>query len=179
MLARRPTLELDHTAADLRERFPELPRPVRAIWSDEPAIFLDRQGPWLYGPAHRDPTAVHGRPVVPRAQLRELERFAVLGVPFRGTATAHELDKAGPVSTVLDLLAGGPRTCTDEVARQVVGPVPSPPALTRLERTATRLTRRAQAVADLLDPIVFGVASPRPLEHGVPALFYPLAVWRW
>lgn len=172
--------DLDRQSARLRFRYPELPRPLLLHWSDEPVLVLDDGRPWIYGPARRDPAAVDGRAVLPRRQARRLTGFAALGVPIHDVAVAHELDPSGPVADLLPELADGPRTCTDEVARAVVGPAPPHPAVARTARLLDGIVRTATRTAgDILDPIVFGVVGRDRPEHGELCLFYPLAIWRW
>ncbi|TCK21388.1 hypothetical protein [Pseudonocardia endophytica] len=168
--------DLTRLSAHLHFRHPELPSPVVLHWSDEPVLLLDAGRPWLYGPAGRDPAAVDGRAVLPRRQVRRLAQFAGHGIALHALAIAHELDPAGPVAELVPDLADGPRTCTDEVARVVVGPVPAHPALARATRLLEGVVR---TTADLLDPIVFGVVGTCKPEHGDLCLFYPLTAWRW
>jgi hypothetical protein len=121
---------------------------------------------------------------VPRAQRRALAALAAQGVPFERIAIAHELDPLGPVRLLVPALCDGPRTCTPIVARQVAGPLPAHPGLARMSRAFGRLagatiSAGSAAAALLLDPIVFGVVAPDRLDHGAPALWYPLVAWRW
>jgi hypothetical protein len=37
----------------------------------------------------------------------------------------------------------------------------------------------ARLIRRTLDPIVFGVVAPKPLQPGDPSLWYPLTVWWW
>lgn len=178
--------DLAAQAVSLREQWPSLPEPLLWHWSDEPLLTLDRGRPWVLAPADRDPAAVHGRSVVPRARVRDLAAVADLGVPVNRIAIAHELDPAGAVAGLLPVLAYGPRTCTDEVARAVVDPVPPPPALRRLGGAVDRVIRHGRRAAEtavdlLLDPIVFGVVGPdgRRPAHGELSIFLPLTAWRW
>jgi hypothetical protein len=108
-----------------------------------------------------------------------------LGVPFQRLAIAHELDPQGPVRELLPALRNGPKTCTDEVARTLVGGVPEHPGVTRAVQALDVLVCGAtSAVPDrvwnaLLDPIIFGIIGPTPPCHGQLCLWYPLAAWRW
>jgi hypothetical protein len=164
--------------------WPEL-RHVRVLpWSDEPFLALDRGRPWLIGPIERDPLAQNGRTVLPGKQLRQLKDLAELDLPFQRLAIAHELDPEGKARALMPLLAGGPRTCTDEVARDLVGPLPAHPRLTRVAQTIGALAGAARSTATagldlLLDPIIFGVVAPSWPVHGEPGLWYPLVAWRW
>jgi hypothetical protein len=179
--------ELTRLAADLERQWPQLPPPVVLPWSDHPVVALDRGTPWLYGPADRDPLrGRNGEAIVPRRQRRELARIAATRTRFDAVAVAHELDAHGPVRELLPLLQDGPRTCTHEVARALVGPVPAHPTVTRVAGALGRMVGGlgsaawAGGVLDLLlDPIVLGVVGPYGLAHGTPAVFQPLTAWRW
>jgi len=180
----RPDVTSNADLADLEDRFraafPTLHSPLRWVWSDDPLLVLDGERPWLVTPLSRDPQARGGRPVLPREQRRQLTDLARLGVPFDAIATAHELDVAGPAGRLVPMLREGPRRCTDELARKLVGPVPPDP---RVERAAGVLGSLAGAVTAatevLLDPIMFGVVARARLAHGQPCLLYPLVVWIW
>lgn len=175
---------LGDLAADLHQAWPELPQPLLLHWSDHPILAVDGDRPWLYGPIERDPTARRGRVVVPRAQRKLLRAFALAGFPAQRIASAHELDPHGPVADLLPRLQHSPRTCTDAVARAVVGPVPPHPAVARAARVLDSIVRSAgRVVTDglevALDPIIFAVVSRVRPAHGEPCLFYPLSAWRW
>ncbi len=179
-------LTLDRTRgadvdARLRWRFPELLDPLVLPWSELPVLGLDRETPWLYAPIERDPSAGHdGRTAVPRRELRRLRRLAELDVPFVRIAVAHELDPAGAVRALLPELRSGPRTCTDAVARAVVGPPPLHPAVRTTARALEAVVGRTVAGAAIaLDPIVLGVVGLPDVVHGRPALCYPLSAWTW
>jgi hypothetical protein len=183
------TLEKTHGAtvdAALRWRFPQLPEPLVLPWSELPVVALDRETPWLYGPLERDPlTTARGHAVLPRREIRRLRKLAALDVPFHRLGFAHELDPDGAVGPLLPVLQDGPRTCTDAVARAVVGPQPVHPAIRRTARALDAVMGRAAvtavvgAVASVLDPIVFGVVGMPDATQGTLALWYPLAAWRW
>lgn len=173
--------ELD---AELRFRHPVLRAPLTIVWNETLTLALDGGVPWVFGPAERDPLrGRRGTSVLPRRARTRLRRIAASGVPFQRLAIAHELDPAGPVRARLAELAAGPRTCTEEDARPLVGTVPSHPAVARavrlLEHAVGRTTAPAQVVHRCLDPIVFGVSAPEPLRAGDLALWYPLVAWRW
>lgn len=178
-------LGLTELEQSLRRDWPALPRPLVLPWSEEPLVTLDQGAPWLYGPIERDPLATRGgHTVVPRTQLRRLARLAESDLPFQRLAIAHELDREGAVRGLLPALRHGPRTCTDAVARELVGPLRAHPHLTRAAATLDTLMGGAAAglagaVEFLLDPIIFGVIAPRGLAHAEPALWYPLVAWRW
>ena len=178
--------DIELVIAELERQFPQLPPPVVLPWSDQPVVALDRGQPWLLSPARSDPVmGDRGPAVLPRRQRRQLERIAASGGRFDAIAVAHELDPSGPAGCLVDLLRHGPRTCSDEVARELVGPVPPHPGLARavgmLERLGSAdVPGRAARMLDLLlDPIVFGVVAPWPLTHGVPSVWQPLVAWRW
>jgi hypothetical protein len=178
--------ELAHLAASVRRNWPQLPSPIALEWSDLPVVALDRGAPWLYGPVDRDPLMGPGGPAaLPRRQRRRLEEVAASGPRFDAVAIAHELDPDGPVRSLLPLLRQGARPCTDEVARELVGPAPAHPGVVRAARLLDSLfggavpAAAARALDALLDPIVFGVLAPAPLGPGTPSLWFPLAVWRW
>jgi hypothetical protein len=182
-----PTLEkADGREVDaaLRWRHPQLPEPHLLPWTELPALMLDGEVPWLVAPVERDPlTTAGGRAVLPRREIRRLRRLAAFDVPFQRLASAHELDRGGAVAPLLPGLQNGPRTCTDAVARAVVGPQPVHPAVRRAGRTLdAAMARRkslAGVVASLMDPIVFGVVGVPDVTQGELALWYPLAAWRW
>lgn len=178
--------KLTPLAANLAQQWPDLPAPVVRSWSDHPVVTLDRGAPWLYRPVDRDPLMSHpGSVRLPRRSLRQLRAMAAAGVRFPALVIAHELDPTGPARSLLPLLQDGPRTCTDEVARALVGPAPPHPSVTLVARLLARIVggppaARAGLVLDrLIDPIVFGVVAPGRLVHGAPSLWYPLVPWMW
>jgi hypothetical protein len=163
---------------DLRGRFPQLPEPRTFVWSEQPVVVLDRGVPWLYGPVERDPLMTkRGRVVLPRREVKRLRALAALNVPFQRLAIAHELDLEGPAADIAPTLIAGPRTCTDAVARALVGPQPVHPWVRWAVQILDPAARRA--AEKVLDPILFGVVGAPDLTHGHPAHFYPLAAWRW
>ncbi|MHA6621405.1 hypothetical protein [Pseudonocardia sp. DLS-67] len=178
--------ELTQLAGSVRRNWPHLPAPIALEWSDLPVVAMDRGTPWLYGPADRDPLMGAGGPAaLPRGQRRRLEEVAASGPRFQAVAIAHELDPDGPARSLLPLLRNGPRTCTDEVARELVGPAPAHPGVVRAAGLLDSLcsgaapAAAARALDALLDPIVFGVLATAPLVRGTPSLWFPIAVWRW
>jgi len=168
----------------LRLGWPDLPRPTILRWSEDPVLTLDREAPWLYAPIERDPQATRDRrTAVPRAQLRRLKQLAARGAPFQRIAVAHELDPDGLARSLSPTLRDGPRTCTDAVARELVGPLPAHSRLFQATRVLDALVARpartaAATIELLLDPIIFGVIAPSGPVQGEPCLWYPLAVWR-
>jgi hypothetical protein len=185
---RRTRAELANLGAYLQWVWPALPAPMTLGWSDSLVITLDHGRPWIYGPAERDPLrGSRGGSVLPQRVRRQLKKIARLGVPFQRLAIAHELAREGAVSDLLPALEEGPRTCTDELARVLVGDIPAHPGVSRAVRVldgavagATfAASLPASLVSSVLDPIVFGIVAPQPPQHGELCLWYPLAAWRW
>lgn len=177
---------LSTLARTVRWRCPELAEPMVAPWSERPVLLLDRGRPWSYAPVECDPlTRSDGRTVVPRRQAAQLRRCAAARVPFHRLAVAHELDPDGPVAGLLPELWHGPRTCTPEVARAVVGPLPPHPGVRDVVRALTAVlggagpADAAGLVRRALDPIIFGVLAPTGPVEGRLALFFPLVAWEW
>jgi hypothetical protein len=166
---------------ELRRRWSQLPAPMLLPWVEQPVLVLERGTPWVYGPVEHDPGMTQRGMVLPRPVTRRLAELAALELPFQGLAIAHELDPDGPAAGYLPALRVGPRPCTVAEARALVGPPPVHPAVRRTARVLEALVGRTAraAKAALLDPILFGVVGAPDLVHGCPALFYPLAAWRW
>jgi hypothetical protein len=121
---------------------------------------------------------------LPEPLQPQLRRIAQLDLPFQRLAIAHELNPSGPVSALVPLLADGPRVCTDELARALVGPLQPHPGLAQAAQVVGSLVGAATATATsaldlLLDPIIFGVVAPSSPAHGDVSLWYPLVAWRW
>jgi hypothetical protein len=179
--------ELGELCVQIEKEWPELMPPIVLEWTESPVVAIDDSGvPWIYGPVERDPLPRSaGRTVIPRRQLARLKRIAELGIPFQRLAIAHELDSDGPVQQLLPQLQAGPRTCSDEVARTLVGELPAHPGVTRAIRVLDAAVRGAtsavpiDAVITILDPIIFGIIAPTQPRQGQPCLWYPLAAWRW
>jgi hypothetical protein len=166
-LDRRTQTQLADFSAYVRWVWPSLPDPRTIQWSDRLLLALDGEVPWIFGPADQDPLrATGGATVVPRRAMGRLKRIARSGVPFQHVAIAHELNRDGPVRQVLPALQSGPRTCTDEVARALVGEVPTHPWVARTTRVLHTAT-------------IFGIIAPQPPRHGEFCLWYPLTAWRW
>ena len=181
---RKARAELADFDAYIHWVWPALPAPMTLEWSDSLVVALDQGIPWIYGPVERDPLRDPGKgSVLTNRVRRRLKKIARLGVPFQRLAIAHELDRDGPVRDLLPELQEGPRTCTDEVARLLVGEVPAHPGVAQVVRAMDAAVVAACAPASLvsrvLDPIVFGVIAPQTPQHGELCLWYPLAAWRW
>jgi hypothetical protein len=177
--------ELADLGAHIQHRWPSLPTPLIGQWSETPVVALERSGtPWIYGPIERDPLqGARGRTVLPRRQRSQLKQIAKLGIPFQRLAIAHELDRDGPVKQALPALRQGPHTCTDEVARRLVGDIPTHPGVARgikvLDAAVRTSAAPVNALTAVLDPIIFGVIAAKTPHHGQPCLWYPLVAWRW
>jgi hypothetical protein len=181
--------ELAELSVQINQMWPSLPEPLPLAWTETPLISIDRSGvPWIIGPAEHDPLrTASGRTVIPYKQRAQLKRVAKLGVPFQRLAIAHELDPEGPVRELLPALRTQPQTCSNELARALVGEVPAHPGVTRavmvLDAAVSGATSAVgiNAVVSVLDPIIFGVIAPAlaPPRHGYLCLWYPLVAWRW
>jgi hypothetical protein len=185
---RKTRAELANMGAHLQWVWPGLPAPMTLEWSDSLVVALDQGTPWIYGPVERDPMrASSGSSVLPRQARNRLKKIATFGVPFQRLAIAHELDREGPIRHLIPALEAGPRSCPDEVARELVGGVPAHPLVARAVRVLDAAVGGAMFAAGLpaslvssvLDPIIFGVIAPQPPRHGDLCLWYPLAAWRW
>ncbi len=178
--------EFARVIAALEQQWPQLPSPIVLPCSDYPVVGLDGGTPWLYAFAQHDPLrGANGVAVLPRRQRHELRRIAAAGSQFDAVAVAHELDVNGPARSLMAELSDGPRTCTDEVARALVGPVPAHPGVSRAAGMldalfgGDALAWAGAALDRLLDPILFGVVAPFGLVHGLPGVFQPLVAWKW
>jgi hypothetical protein len=179
--------ELARLSAQIEERWPHLVPPVVLEWSERPVVVLDNHRvPWIYGPVERDPLRNRrGGTVMPHRERARLKRISELGVPFQRLVIAHELDPNGPIHDHLPALEEGPKTCTDEVARVLVGEVPAHPGVERAIRALDAAVGGAVSampshlLTTILDPIIFGIIAPTPPQQGQLCLWYPLAAWRW
>ena len=186
-LDRKTRAELARLDVYLHWVSPALPAPMTLNWSDRPVVALDQGSPWIYGPVERDPLrGSRGGAVLPHRVQARLGRIATLGVPFQRLAIGHELDREGPVGDHLPKLEEGPRTFTDDEARELVGEVPPHPGVARAVRViaaaigGARLADRVPvSLARAVLTIIFGVIAPQPPRHGDLCLWYPLAAWRW
>jgi hypothetical protein len=181
------TTDLAELENQIQRRWPSLPDPIMLEWRDSPTAAIDRSGtPWIFAPVERDPLrGSRGKTVIPRQQLARLKQIADLEVPFQRLAIAHELDPQGPVHHLLPDLRSGPRTCTDELARTLVGDLPAHPGVVRAVRALDAAVGGAtsalpkQLLSALMDPIIFGIIAPTAPRHGERCLWYPLVAWRW
>jgi hypothetical protein len=181
------TTDLAELENQIQRRWPSLPNPIMLEWWESQTVGIDRSGiPWILSPVERDPLrSSRGKTVVPDQQLARLKEIADVGVPFQRLAIAHELDPDGPVRQFLPDLESGPRTCSNELARTLVGDVPTRPAVARAVRVLDAIVGGAtstlpkQLLSAVLDPIIFGIIAPTPPQHGQLCLWYPLVAWRW
>jgi hypothetical protein len=179
--------ELAQLSVQINQNWPSLPTPLFLEWAETPLVAVDRMGvPCVITPTERDPLRDRqGRTVLPRRQRARLNQIAKLDIPFQRLAIAHELNPEGPVRQLLPALRDGPKTCTDEVARALVGDVPQHPGVVRAVQALDVLVCGATSTVPdrvwnaLLDPIIFGIIAPTPPRHGQLCLWYPLAAWRW
>lgn len=169
---------------------------------DGPRAYAGPQTDWIIRPAADDNDSI-----VPAPERDRLQRLVHAGIDFPLVYVAHEIPKgrlAIPDGTTGAL---SPRSVAlDQVtAAEAVGPVPVPAAASVL---AERLGHKSQhllavlrtalpiagaiaaapfilagaavaAVANGLDPIVFGVIPAGPPSAGQPAAWYILARWEW
>ena len=177
--------ELARLEADLMRQHAALAQPIVMTWSETATVALDRDVPWLFGPAERDPLRDdRGRLPLPRPVRSRLQELADSGLPFQRVALAHELDPAGPVRELVPSLRRGPAACPDATARLLVGPPPPHPAVRRAARALDVLVGglgggAVRVVDVVLDPIVFGVVGRRPPQPGDTTLWFPVIAWRW
>jgi hypothetical protein len=181
--------ELLWLKADLAAHGYPMANAVILEWCEDLVVAVERESAWVWGPIELDPAwGRDGRTVVPGEQLKELTTGAATTLPSRRLTIAHQIPLDGPVRQLLPVLRAGPRRCSEEVARALVGPPPAHPGLRRAVRTLDALVGGAagsvaaagRAVsAPLLDPIIFAVTAPTDLRAGEPALWIPLVAWRW
>jgi len=192
-------VEIDKT---MRAKLPSLPNPLVASWKDQPRLVLDRGMPWMVTPLENDPyrTGGGGYPF-PAEVSAQLERVSAGGARFHRIAIAHELDPYGPVAEMIKEIPPAGLVITSKTATECLGATPTPrkpqQVASAMDKGAGMLVRAVKfsaaaavaapvAVAGVLasgldlDPIVFGVigidGQPR---GGEPAVYYPLAAWKW
>jgi hypothetical protein len=207
MLTLIKPLPATHAAAALtidkqmRAKLPALPNPLVATWTEQPRLVLDRGMPWLVTPLESDPYTTGGGYPFPSEVATQLQRISAAGARFHRIAIAHELDPHGPVEDMLDTILPAGLIVDGKTAGACLGETPAPEQTKNLAgvldkavkttlRIATATATAAVAApaaiaggllgATGLDPIVFGVIGidnhPRT---GEPAIYYPLAAWRW
>ncbi len=166
---------------------------VLAPYVDEPLLSLDSAGKlWLIASRRHDPlTRADAGYVIPKGPLAEMRRLVAAGIRVEQIVIAHEVRRDTRSQRLIPLLAGGPRRCAPEVARELVGPVPAHPAAARVAtsmETALRtvgggaafLARSGWRAVTQLDPIIFGViGADRQLTAGRPVLWIALTAWEW
>ena len=177
--------ELADLGAYLRLVWPTLAPPMVLEWSDNPVLALRQSVPWIHIPVALGPLRdSHGASIVPRRMRARLKGTARLGVPFQRVAIAHELDPDGPVRHQLKDLQSGPRACTDEDVRRLVGKIPASHWVTRPLRVldaaigGATFAPRTRA-GEVLKRVIYGVVASSVIGHGDPCMWYPLAAWRW
>lgn len=169
---------------------------------DEPRAYGGPETAWIIRPA-----ADHDDAIVPAAQRDRLQRLVHAGIDFPLVYVAHEIPKGR--LAIPDRTTGAmkpqPVALDHSTAAEAIGPVPVPAATSAL---AERLGHRSQhllavlrtalpiaraiaaapfilagaavaALANGLDPIVFGVIPAGPPSSGQPAAWYILARWEW
>lgn len=204
MLTLAKPLPAKHAAAALtidkqmRAKLPALPNPLVATWTEQPRLVLDRGTPWMVTPLESDPyTSRAGGYPFPAGVAAQLQRISAAGARFHRIAIAHELDPHGPVATMIGTIPPAGLIVEGKTARACLGETPAPAetkhlaaTLDKAVKTTLRFAARtataaaaapaALAAALQLDPIVFGVIGiDRHPRTGEPAIYYPLAAWRW
>jgi hypothetical protein len=169
---------------------------------DEPRAYAGPYTDWIIRPA-----ADHNDAIVPAAEGDKLQRLIRVGIDFPLVYVAHEIPKgrlAIPDRTTATMKLQ-PVALDHAAAAEAVGPIPVPAASSAL---AERFGHRSQhllavlraalpiagaiaaapfilagaavaALANGLDPIVFGAIPAGPPSSGQPAAWYILARWEW
>jgi hypothetical protein len=169
---------------------------------DEPRAYAGQQTDWIIRPA-----ADHDESIVPASEGEKLQRLIHAGIDFPLVYVAHEIPKgrlAMPEGTT-GAMKPQPVELDHATAAEAVGPVPVPAATSAL---AERLGHKSEhllavlrtalpiagaiaaapfilagaavaALANGLDPIVFGAIPAGPPSSGQPAAWYILARWEW
>lgn len=178
-------------ARTIARRAPFLPPPIVTDWHEQPRLYLNRNEPWLLLPVERDPQrTIKGEVAIPRAALAALSKVVDAGIDFDRLAVAHEIDPDRVPVKIREALPPHGLICTDEVAEKLVGKTPPVPRANQrlansLERVVSTLasapTAAGALVGAVLDPIIVGVIplADHALTTGRPALYFPLAAWRW
>lgn len=181
---------------ELRTRVPSLRKPVLGDWQDNHRLVVDQGVPWIFGPLEIDPLlSRRGGMPLPDEIAAELRALSDAGATFERILVAHEVDPSGPVARLADdVPPWGVALSSADARRCVTRPSPSQRSregadtldgrVRRAGRVGRRIAETAAVVAAaplaVLDPIVFGVNGiVGPPRHDEPAVFYPLAAWRW
>jgi hypothetical protein len=169
---------------------------------EEPRAYAGPETDWIIRPAADDNDSI-----VPVSERDRLQRLVHAGIDFPLVYVAHEIPKGRLVIAdgATDAIKPQPVALDHATAAEAVGPVPVPAATSAL---AERLAHRSQhlltvlrtalpiagaiaavpfilagaavgALANGLDPIVFGVIPAGPPSSGQPAAWYILARWEW
>jgi hypothetical protein len=167
---------------------------------DQTRVFAGPESDWTFGPIIHE----RSRQIMPRAQLRDLERLAGSGVYFPLLYEAHEFEVGKIPSTAL-----ATTTMNSALATSLIEPVPLPQVTIDL---SDRLSERSHQIVSALgkavpiigaviaapfllvgaaalavgglaisslDPIIIGaIPAGRPVP-GTPATWFVLARWEW
>lgn len=190
---------------DIRKRAPELKPALVAPWVDHARLYKDEGGPWLVTPYDTDPlTQKDGGYPFPKDVKRVLSGLVARGVDFDDLAIAHELDPKGPAGALLGKIPSTGIAVDAHAAKELVGPLPATHATMQMASVMDKSTKLAGqglrhapkilagaaiaplalvalapiALADGLDPIVFGVKHIEG-DKKCASLWYPLAAWKW
>jgi hypothetical protein len=169
---------------------------------EEPRAYAGPETDWIIRPAADDNDSI-----VPASQRDRLQRLVHAGIDFPLVYVAHEIPKGRLV--IPDGTTGAmkpqPVVLDQATAAEAIGSVPVPAATSAL---AERLGHRSQrlltvlrtalpiagavaaapfilagaavaALANGLDPIVFGAIPAGPPSSGQPGAWYILARWEW
>lgn len=167
---------------------------------DKTRVFAGPASDWSFSPVSLD----RASQVMPRAQLRELERLTSVGINFPVLYEAHEFEKGKIPSEALVAT-----TMDSASAKSLIEPVPLPQSTIDL---SDRLSERSHQIVSALgkavpiigaviaapflivgaaavavgglavaglDPIIIGaIPAGRPVP-GTPATWFVLAKWQW
>jgi hypothetical protein len=177
----------------MRAKLPVLPNPLVASWDERQRLVIDRSEPWIIGPLEIDPylTKAGGYPF-PARVADQLQRISAGGARFHRIAIAHEVDRNEAVAALLPKMTPAGLPITPQEAKACLGRLPSAQKPKQLAAAMDKAVKNVigcavgattavlAAPAMMLDPIVFGVigigGQPRT---GEPAVYYPLAAWKW
>lgn len=189
-------IEIDKT---MRAKLPALPNPIVASWQEALRLVIDRGQPWIIGPLDNDPylTKAGGYPL-PAEVAEQLHAISARGARFHRIAIAHEVNPNGAVAGLLPKARHGGLALTPQQAKACLGPAPAAEkskqlaaAMDKSIRKMLRAAAKGSAAVGaalaapilapmMLDPIVFGVVGMggTPMIDR-PAIYYPLAAWKW